>query len=279
LTILQAKSSSREDLVAALDSLKLSREAQRLLKVADVDIIRNMLTADTRDVRLAACRALGAIGGGNRETVETLLRYARADIKTDEFAIAVAEVARVGNDDAKVQEFVVGSLLRLIGPGRVMSVANVERLGALLRACQEFDMAASPALAELLRRGFGDFKLSDALRKECLMAHMFVAAVDVEHVRWLTGLLNSPPNRLVAAVCWAAGRFVHRCRRRLEYVRYAAPELPEMEKALVQFYRRHKSGSVDEAEALTNNVRFALANIRQMLDSYREFANRRSVES
>ncbi len=159
---------SRQDQAAALGALRFATGAQRLLVVADVDEIRRMLSAESRDLRISACEVLGVVGRSattRGSVVSDLLKYAAATLDGQEFRCAIRSLIQCDSEATEVHRFVVHDLLRLLVAGhgnRQKSVSARKTRGEdassrstetplakesrtlsvveLLLACQQFDL-------------------------------------------------------------------------------------------------------------------------------------------
>lgn len=265
-----------DETVAVLSVVERSRTMHRLLKVADLDRIRGLLAAPTKDVRMAACRVLAVVGRASSDALlDDLLEYASNHQKGDEFVVAIRALARIGPLDGRVSEYLTKTLANRLGAGR----GALRNLIALMRACQTLDGMSFGGLNSKLRNAVRSFKEVPEIRCEALLTVAHVEPISPELLRFINSHIERPIPALGNVPARALTVVVERCRRRVEDVRRVFAGLQKSESLLVTHYAALRGAVVaGMGEAATPEIREALEETRALLVAYREFSERSSVD-
>lgn len=265
----------REEVVAALNALPLASGAHKLLRVYEVDEVRAFLTAKTRDVRVAACRALSVVGCSPSTVSQVgtaLLDFLGEQTNGPEFRVGVRALARCAADFADAREWLFAECERRIDRGDITDTPRAEDLVEVLRACRALDGGASEALCTRLMNTSGDYKATELVRREACRAVASICRPSVRVVNYFIGQLEARPPRLGDSIAAAVLRFVERARRRIEFVKALTSKLDALETAVLGQYLAVQAELKSHGDVRLSELRRAVEEIQQVLRSYREFA-------
>lgn len=267
----------REEQAAALIALRSSPAVHRLLRVSDVDVVRSFLLAESKDLRVAACRALGALGAATSQSAQIatdLLNYVDGR-EGDELRHAISALFAAVPHDPRVHSWALAELDLRLSRGAGPGTPRAADLASLLRACAGADFTASSGTSAKLLSACKNFRLDEAVRSEALLAVSNLSAPDTRTLQYLTDELTAPPQKWGEALPRAIRRFVHRCRRRIDYVRQISSLLPALGQALM---RAHASQlASDKGRRQVGEFRKAVEDVQNVSRSYQAFADRMVV--
>ncbi|MBL0196213.1 MAG: hypothetical protein IPQ09_18700 [Myxococcales bacterium] len=285
---LRAPHTGHDEMVAVLSVIQKSRTIHRLLKIADVDYIRTLLLAATRDVRIAACRVLATIGTGSPSpgaVIDELLEYVASHPIGEEFAVGVWALGRLAPRETQVARCLTDAVAKSLETERSATKDRIAELRAkdriaALRACQALDGVASRELVEKLRSSVRSYKWDAETRQEALLTSAHVEPMTPGLLRFINVFIEQPVPALGNAPARALMIGVERCKRRVEDVRRVFGALQRSEALLVEHYTAFRSAVVAEmGESAVPAIREALEEIRALLVAYREFAERSSLNA
>jgi hypothetical protein len=275
-SFLRATDLGHDEKVAILGVIERTQTIHRLLKVADVDRIRVLLNAPTKDVRVAACRVLAVVGRSSADIlVDDLLDYASKHRKTDELYAAVRALSRIAPRDPRVSKYLTDQLHTALSAGR----RDVRNLISVMRACRSLDGIGSPGLAEKLRATVRSFRETAEVRSEALLTVAHIEPMGSGLLRFINGFIDRPVPELGNGPARALTIAVERCRRRVEDVRRVFVDLKHSESSLVANYIPLREAVVSGmGEGAVPELREALEDTRSLLIAYREFSERSSMD-
>lgn len=261
----------------ALGALRHCEGAQQLIKISDLDQIYRLLDAETRDVRMAAAKLIGAL---NPEPValQKLLEYAKKaeDVGQEEFRSALRSlgdlrVARDG-DPAETQTYIQDELYRRLAPGQRQGVEARRNLLEFLQLSLQHDRVAPQKLITRMTACVADTTWTNDVRGTVLAALGWLWKPGEASANFLIAQTGRSPADMHAAKIEAVWKFTQRCKRRFDYVREVHHKLDALRDAtivLAQNTPRTWRGQND-----FSRIRQALEEIGSMKHAYNEYSAR-----
>lgn len=261
----------------ALGALRLSEGAQQLIKISDLDQIYPLLRAQTRDVRIATAKLIGALDP-EPTALQKLLEYTKnaESAGQEEFRAALRSlgelrVARDG-DPAETRAYVEGELFRRLAPGQRQGTETRRNLLEFLQLSFQHDRVAPQKLIGRMTACVGEASWSNDVRGTVLAALGWLWRPSEESVNFLIVQATRPGGEMHAAKIEAVWRFTQRCKRRFDYVREVYGRLDPLRDATILLARstpRTWQGQND-----FSRVRQALEEIGAMKHAYNEYSAR-----
>jgi NACHT domain len=261
----------------ALGALRLSQGAQQLIKISDLDQIYSLLNAETRDVRIASAKLIGALDA-EPATLQKLLEYTkRAEtLGQEEFraalrALGELRVARDG-DPAETRAYVEEELFRRLEPGQRQGTDATRNLLEFLQLAMQHDRVAPQKLVTRMMGCVSDSRWSNDVRGTVLAALGWLWRPSESTLEFLIVHAERGGGEMHAARIEAVWRFTQRCKRRFDYVREVHSKLDALRDATVVLARntpRTWQGQND-----FSRVRQALEEIGAMKHAYNEYSAR-----
>lgn len=272
-------SSSHELKVAALDSLRLSQDGQKLISIGEIDFLCNHLSEDQeqpRDVRMATARLLGAFVRKDNRVLQALLLFAKqARRDSEEFRIALRALASCGATDKKIHSFFESEISDYTRSNRKQTDNSVKILCDLLAIAREMDWIASQNLIRSLCNIPKDYRRHDEVRGQSLVTIGGISLPSEETAKYYCDVMKNPPKGMTKYLCESISRFATRCRRRIEYIRQVNPLLPKLTEQIVAMRAALiKDGYNESKNVSLQHLRTALLEIENMQNAYREYAGR-----
>lgn len=268
---------------AGLHTIAMRRGLAQLLSEADLDRIAGLLDDHTRDVRLAATRALSAFGSGPRIIVllrERIAAPLKSTADLGEFRERAYALARIANNDESARLFLESEILRgmkVVGDGSGRRTLEHTRLVVLLRSAQEFDGEWDEHLVRGLRVLAQGHRVPDRLRRECLMAYGRMASPSDSFTQLIADYLRRVDYFETAS--YAAEAFARRCRLEYAFARRAEPQLRQIGRALVDAASRFSSTYRDEVDSpVLRSIRATLLLIDETIQAADEFRKNSRVQ-
>ena len=264
---------------ASLDSLRLTPRAIDLITIADTDLICSMLSADERNVRIAAIRLLGEMPDDEQvirslqENLQNLKGKKSRDAEITETARALSKHTRRSHTlRSEITKVVSSHLSNMNGFG---NDADQQHLIGLLTICETLDTDAEKGLAAQLLSLAEDYRTPDSIRKHALRAYGNVSDPTIPTIDNLIRLLGRNDPKLSSALYTACLSFVSQCKRKVEYVRRVYPRLQEFRNRLQVSWMREvaqNTESIDLSDA--REIRDAVIGIEDLVAQYGEFSER-----
>ncbi len=273
----------RGELVAALESLRLSRGALALLTIADVDVLGDLLESEFRDVRSAAASTIAAHPSPDNSVTRLLRDYAKGT-KGSEFRNALRALVQVANDDPQSRSFIFDLTQQRITHALDHTFGDDTEqrdLQILLKGCEDLGGEGAERLEGSVARLAASYKAPKALRRRALQTLARVSQASAGRINYFIEILNGDDHVLGAVVGLCVVDFVRSCRLRVDDVREIVPELDRLDDALVRRWQRimkaQKQLRLDTPSL--RGLRIALREVRELVIAYSEFATRRLVGS
>lgn len=265
--------------VAALDSLRLSQDAQKLIKIGEIDRICQLLSTDSsepRDVRMAAARLLGAFVRKDGRVVDILISFAkRVHRDAEEFRVAIRSLVSCSPTDKKIHAFFESEISDYLRTNRKQSDLAIRITCDLLSVAREMEWNASNNLIRMLRNVSRDFKRSSDVRGQTLVTLGAISQPSAEAALFYCEMLKKSVAGMTGYLCESVAKFTVRGRRRIEYIRELQPTLPKLAELIVQLRTSIINTGVSETMAVSiQHIRTALLEIEAMQNSYLEYAGR-----
>lgn len=262
---------SRDEILGAMASLRVSKGAQKLLQLSNLRIIQNHLRSDFKDIRNAACRLLGCLAGHSKVT-DILIDFAKRDAATEDYSIALNAIALNSPESPAVQEFLFAELDKNINVKDLNTKRNKERVLASLEACKELSSPAPAGLTRFLGNIPSNFQVDVAIRRGCMLAQASIGLPSISQAKLIIQFITSPPVELEGEVCSICSRFLKICRKNVAFIRIVYPELENLKEALIRrFNSNTKQMSEGTSSRRLGDLRAALREIIDILNAYNEF--------
>lgn len=257
-------------IVAALGSLRGSARAARLLRVSDLELIRNLLESPRRDVRIAAALAFGELGHDS-SSIAVLERFC---LKADPSEIPDALQALLACGAA--QQLVADAVFRIIRerfPHIDRAVQPRPDLVATLRGVQLLDTIAPEEVVVQLEACVADFRPKSDLRTEALLAFAKVARPTPKRLNTMAQWLTTRPVVRAGTVERACRYMVRNCSRSLTLVVENVGVLPNLQAAIERRYERIVRAAGDVGTTgVVPNLREAIEEIHRLRAVYGQVA-------
>lgn len=273
--VLQVGRSSAE-IVAALNSLRLSPGALALCTSRDIDLLIELGQSNTksRDVRIAAVRALSGLAAEER-VVSSLLERCR-NTKNAEYRECLRALAVCAPKSERVLQYLKDSLRSGViraTRGAFGNAARQQDLQLLIRLSGDLGIELGDSMAESLAALGESFKTPEPLRIQSIRTYIRAASINIRTldriVDWLTR--RGPPFETVVAPL--VPNVLHRARQRVESVRAIYPALGMLEQTLLSEWHRLRPDRARFIDDYTfRGLRAGVRDLRDLRSAFSEFA-------
>lgn len=266
---------------ACLDALREAADAIDLITLADTDLICSLVSAENRNVRIAATRLLGEMPG-DQQVVDTLQRYLEACVKTpardDELLIAARAMSKHVRRNSKLRVAATARLIDRIprsaedGFGSDIEQSHTIRLFSVL---EQIGTVEEDALAWRLKSLADDFRTPVGIRRQAIYTFGAIVVPTSRSIEAITEMLARDDTRLSEPVYAATAAYMSQVRRKAEYVKAVYDHLGALRGVLCEAWRREVNRAQDSISPIPlRNIRSAIVEATNLMMIYQEFGAR-----
>lgn len=266
---------------AILNALASYPAAIRAASLSDTDCVCSLIGDAHQNVRTAAARALRSFAPLQPVTDSLKKRfYELADVHSREADEVTKSVATHAVDDHSCRQVLIRQLTRVLQRDSIRWNRKwIGILSRLLLACDQAGAQVSGGLAGRIIALVDDFKTPDEIRRQAMRFYGQACPTTAAAASSIANEFRAPdPGRRLAAYR-SAGRFLSRCRVRVETVQAIREALLRMSDQLVRAWKLEAGTPTNKLDSPPlREIRSCLLTIKSTLASYDEFARRLSAE-
>ena len=274
-------SEDREEIAAALISLKNSRDAFGLITISDTDFLCSYFLASTRDVRLAAVELFAKfpsderIVGGLIKFIQTLMQRR---LWNDEFQTALGALANHAVNNQQARDFLLSETFRLLPKGSKSSFGPQEDQDALcelLQTCRELPGYLDERFGLVLKELVQNFRTPEEIRAQALQTFAKLIKPSESGIEFIVGNINSQNESLSTAAVLGTVELLKNAKKRIEHINLIHRVYPKIVDPLLRAWgERFPTVKNHVDSTLLKNIRKGLLNAELIEISYSEFTNR-----
>jgi hypothetical protein len=278
MTIVRA-GENREEVTAALFSLRHSGPALALMTQGDLKTIMQWFEKGTSDVRAAALRLL-AMFTRDVSMINFLKAIDVTTLTTEEASLYMYAIGAGNVLKADCAEIAGNELLRLTGETSVLSKENIHRVIACLDALQCLEQTTSDRVVSRLKAIVEDFRFSDKVRGEALVALPAAALPTPTMIEFLVEHLRRDNPKLEASLVKIPSTFARKCRQDVDYVLSCVRSLPKLEECAVALHKAISRRPISpDNEIKVSELRVGVTTIRSIVAAFNEYLARPTTKA
>lgn len=280
LRVLALPSGQHQFLVMALEAVRASRRLRETLRVSDVDSILRLLDSSpthSRDVRIAALRAIGSLVRERRHITRRLVEHCRrTGLEVAERRAALQALSTVGRDDSEAHEYVLNQIDQILNEDGEMKggqrPARVSELVALLHAASMMESKPSPKLITRLQVLSDSYKTTRQLRNAACFAIGALATPTSAVVVWMCSSFPKFPAEGLYAAASSLSALTGRAKKQFDWLRAIEPHVGKLRILVDQIHEKAGSTSGGRAGRVFQCVGSVHADLDEIRVSYDEMA-------
>jgi len=263
----------RDEVVAALSSLKYCEGALDLITQGDLLTIKTQLTAGTIDVRLASASLLACFS--NTElAVESLLNQDFSGFSDREFAHRFKVLSSATVKKEEVAKVIENDLSSYLLSERKLGESGIRRLAALLESAANLGQTAPRRLSDAIHALVKDHKQEKNVKKMALLCYPSVVMPTERVVLELCKWYINPPVDMDMQLVQVVSIFARNIRRNIDYVFASVGALPEMRTAALSYHALLMKRTVTEqVELYVSELRSGISDLTEIMSAFDEMGD------
>tara|TARA_R110002072_G_scaffold98805_1_gene217437 strand:- start:668 stop:5497 length:4830 start_codon:yes stop_codon:yes gene_type:complete len=268
------KESAPDIVTEALNGISRNANIHKLLRLDDVNSIRNLSRKPNSNVRIAATLALGQVPP-LQDVIVHLIEQAigcEKGSKYSEYEACIESLAHHADTNISASDFLVSEFVsELSKPERGWGRARISKI---LNLSAAIDLATPKIEDAAIRQIYAhivDHKVPNEVQKSFLQLFGKIATPTTENAEFMERLVDQNIGVNRTHVIRSILSFVRRCRGKVEFVRAVYPNLQSIQQILLKNWDRESKREIGhDPESSLNTLRNCIIEIDRLLRSYRD---------
>ena len=267
---------------AILNALSSYPAAVRVASLADTDLVCELTKDRRQNVRAAAARALRSFAPLQTVTDSLKQRFGELDrVHSKEADEVTKSLSTHAVNDESCRRELVRQLTLFLQQDRIRwNDRSIRVFHRLVSACDQAGAQLSPGLSRRVIQLATDFRTPDDIRPQAMRFYGQACPTTPDACRSIAAEFRASNSVRRLAAYRSAGRFLGRCRVRVETVQAVRQALLQMSDELVHAWDRETKTMTNKLDSpALREIRSCLLTIGSTLASYDEFAERVSADT
>ncbi len=261
----------REELVAALTTLRWSGRVIALIKLGDLRIVADWLKKGTSDVRSASIRLLGCFGK-DRLAVDALLSEDFQHLDLEDYRQRITALSQAKVEVIRIKELIFKELNMFLNEKKKRKSENQQRIEVLLDASRRLGENAPPSLVNKVHSLIDDYRVSKNLKQKALLCFPAIAEPTRKNIEIIIKLFTNPRSDMEIELVKIPSILAKKCKSNIDYVITNVNALSELRNKLLDLHAKYSIKKVTEHnEYCVTELRSGIEDVTQIIVAFKDF--------